>query len=161
MANTKVWLGQWQCVLQEGDPTPSTTPCNLLPSQGPLFSRAELDQLGNLGTLQIWGKFLTSAASEFTSCHWRRTTELCASVGSICPESQSTSVNTNPFQQTRSNPARLLGFSAKQLLLHFSVSGKLLQKSKWENPGQRHTRAWCNHHTLPSPAKIHRPGGLR
>lgn len=110
MANTKVWLGQWQCVLQEGDPTPSTAPRNLLPSQGPLFSRAELDQLGNLGTLQIWGKFLTSAASEFTSCHWRRTTELCASVGSICPESQSTSVNTNPFQQTRSNPARLLGF---------------------------------------------------
>lgn len=35
MANTKLWLGQWERVLQERDPAPSTTHCcNLLPHKG-------------------------------------------------------------------------------------------------------------------------------
>lgn len=59
MANTKLWLGQWQCVLQEGDPAPSTAPCcNLLAHKG--HSSQEQRQISSetLAQFRFGGSFL-------------------------------------------------------------------------------------------------------
>lgn len=59
MANTKLWLGQWECVLQERDPAPSTAPCcNLLPHKD--HSSQEQRQISSetLAHFRFGGSFL-------------------------------------------------------------------------------------------------------
>lgn len=110
MANTKLWLGQWECVLQERDPAPSTTHCcNLLPHKGHSSQeqrRISSETLAHFRFGQV--SYKCSFSVHILSLEEKQQRFALLS-GPSAQKLKNTSANTNPIQLTKSNPARLLG----------------------------------------------------
>lgn len=157
-----MWLGQWKCVLQERYPIQQYTltaviyclrRASLLKSRGTEWISFETPS-----TLHIWGKFVTSASSAFTSRHRMRTTALCTRLVHLPRMSKH-------FCKHQSHPVANKITKAcfwacwkviASSLFHISETCAPWQNSrayhtrgnteKWR---QRRLRTWCNHHTSP------------
>lgn len=166
MANTKLWLGQWECVLQERDPAPSTTPCcNLLPHKGHSSQEQRRISSETLAHFRFGGSFLQV---QLQRSHLVAGEEQWSFSLLSGPSAQ----NLKALLQTHIPPSKqnltLHGFLAcwkKQLLLQFSVSGKLVHHKKFKcSPHMGESRAEARQSLVPSPHipfSSENPRGLR